>query len=330
MKRLSLLSLFSVPMKFSLLNKVNVKENSNSRIFLICLLIASVMWLLINLSKEYRATINLIVEYQNPPSGKVLFNEENDTIQAEIYATGGGVLSYRFTNPVVKIDLDEVLLTNNNSNFWLPNRSLNILREKLNVKEVYRVKEDTIHLIIDELGKKKVPILSKVNVIANQGFKVVKEAFSQDTVEIRGPISLVKEIKQIPTEEIVFENKEQNFNKKIKLHYPQKIKGIDLVEYEVALEKYTEKSISIKIIPVDVPVNTEIQIIPEEVEMKFAVGYSQFSQIKSQDFQVVCDLKQINDTLSEIPLKINKRPKGIENIRIIPSKAKVILVKKEI
>lgn len=286
------------------------------------------MWLLINLSKEYRTTINLIVEYQNPPSGKVLFNEENDTIQAEIYTTGGGILTYRFNSPVVTIDLDEVLLTNNNSNFWLPNRALNILREKLNVKEVYRVKEDTIHLIIDELGKKKVPILSKVKVIASQGFKVSEEAFSQDTVEIKGPISLIKEIKRIPTEEIVFESKEQNFNKKIKLKYPQKIKGKNVIEYRVMLEKYTEKTIPIKITPLDVPVATEVQLIPEEVELKFTVGYSQFSQIKAQDFQVICDLKQINDTLSEIPLKINKGPKGIENVRIIPSKAKIILVKK--
>ncbi len=304
-----------------------MKENSNNRIFLVCLLIASIMWLLINLSKEYRATVDLIVGYQNPPSGKVLFNEEKDTIEAEIYAIGGNILKYRFSHPFVKVNLDEVLLTNNNSNFWLPNRSLNILRKKLGVKEVYRVQEDTVYLIIDELGRKKVPISSKLQVVSNQGFKVEKEIFSQDTVEIKGPLNLVKEVKSIPTEEIIFEDKEQDFGQKIELRYPPKIKGVKTVDYQVTFEKYTEKTIPIKIALKGLPVKTQVQIIPEKVEVKFTVGYSKFSEIKSQDFQIVCNLNQIDDTTSEIPLKIEKHPKGIENIRLIPSKVKILLVK---
>ncbi|MFV0530868.1 MAG: CdaR family protein [Flavobacteriales bacterium] len=314
-------------MKLPVINKLHV--NSNYRIFFICLLIAGIMWLLINLSKEYRTTVNLIIKYQNPPSGKVLFNEGNDTIQAKIYATGGNILKYKLRNPLVEVNLDEVLLTNNNSNFWLPNRSLNVLREKLDVKEVYRVQEDTIHLIIDELGQKKVPILSKIKVLSNQGFKIINETFSQDSVEIKGPASLVKKITRIPTKEIVFENKEQDFNQEIALDYPPKIKGVQTIDYQVAFEKYTEKTIPIKIIPENVPVNTEIQIIPEEVEIKFTVGYSKFSEIEPQDFQVVCDLNQMNDSSTTIPLKVTKYPKEVENIRIIPSKVKILLIKKE-
>ncbi len=315
-------------MKQFLIHKMNIKKNSDSRIFFICLLIASVLWLLINLSKEYRTTIEVVIEYQNPPAGKVLFNEESDTIHAEINATGANILKYQFHNPLVKVELDEVLLTNNNTNFWLPNRFLTILQDELTVKEVYRVEEDTMRLLVDELGKKRVPIVPRVKVISNQGFKVVNANYSQDTVEIRGPKSVVKEVKEIQTEEIVFENKENNFTKMVMLEYPQRVKGIKAIEYQVAFEKYTEKSIPITILPVNLPLNTEIQIIPEEVEVKFTVGYSKFFEIKPQDFQVVCDVKQINDTLTEIPLKIKKRPKEIENIRIIPAKAKILLVKK--
>lgn len=315
-------------MKIPFLNKVNTTENSNNRIFLICLLTSGIMWLLINLSREYRSTVNLIVKYQNSPSGQVLFNEINDTLQAEIHTTGVSILKYRFSTPLIKIDLDEVLLTNNNANFWLPNRSLNIIREKLDVKEVYRVKEDTIYLVIDELGRKEVPIFSKVKTIANQGFKITEESFSQDTVEIKGPLSSVKEIQQIFTEEKVLKNKDRDFDEEIKLLYPPKIRGIGKIKYKVTLEKYTEKTIPVKIIPLDISVDAEAKIIPEEAELKFTVGYSQFSQVKPQDFQVVYDLKQINDTLSEVPLKLHKYPKGVGNVRIIPPKVKILLIKK--
>lgn len=316
-------------MKQFFLHTMNIKKNSDTRIFFICLLISSVLWLLINLSKEYRSTVDVLTEYKNPPSGKVLFDERQDTIRAEINATGATILKYKIKNPTVKVKLNEVLLTNNNSNFWLPNRFLNMLEQELAVEEIYRVEKDTIHLLIDELGRKKVPIVSRIKVLSNQGFKVVNENLSQDSVEINGPKSVVKKVKTISTEEIVFENKENNFTQKIKLEYPQRVKGVKVLDYQVTLEKYTEKTITIAVKPINVPLNTQIQMFPETVEIKFTVGYSKFNEIKPQDFQVICDVKQLNDTLTLVPLKIKKQPKEIENIRIIPAKTKVLLVKSE-
>ena len=286
------------------------------------------MWMLINLSKEYRATIDLIIEYQNPPSGKVLFNEKNDTLHTEILASGGRILARSLRNAIVKVDLDEVLLTNNNTNFWLPNRSLTILRNQLKVKDVIRVQQDTMHLIIDELEKRRVPIVSKVNVKASQGFKIEKIEWGQDSVIIEGPRSLVKEIQFIETEEVVLKNKRDDFTKNIELKYPPKIKGIEKVKYSILFEKYTEKELVSKVKLLNVPTSVKVQTVPEEVNIKFDVGYSKFNSIKSADFEVVCDLNTVSDTLTYLPLRLKEQPDGVENIRLNPTNIKIVLISK--
>ncbi len=287
------------------------------------------MWLLVNLSKEYRSSIEVIIKYKNPPVGKILFKDGGDTINAEISTSGLGFIRNRLDVPEIDIDLDKVLLTNYKNDFWLPNRSLDILRERLNVKEVYRVKNDTISLIINKLGKKLVPIKSMIKVNTGQGFKIKKINKSIDSVLIRGPLNYVQTISSINTDTTTFKEVDEDFNAKVKLIYPFKIEGEKFIDYDIEVEKYTEKIFDVKIQPLQAPANSKVQIIPSMTKLKVNVGYSEFSSINVDDFQVVCDLSQINNSVSNLILKVNKKPANIEAITLNPSRVKILLLKNE-
>ena len=309
------------------ISKINLKKDTRIKFFLICLFISFILWLLVNLSKVYRTKITILSLYQNPPAGQLLFNEKKDTLHAEILATGMQILQYNFRTKEIKVDLDKVLLMQGKAYFWLPNRSLDILRKELGVKEVFRIKEDSIALIIDKELKKKVPIISKIKVFTRQGFKVAEKKLSYDSVEINGPANLIKKIIHVYTEPLKLKELSKNIDGSVSLIYPSKIKGPTHVNYKIFIEKYTEKKLNIKINPINLPLHTKIQMIPNELQLKFTVGYSSYDKINAQDFQVVCNFEKISDTTTMLPLEIVKFPEKVENIRLYPTKVKVILIK---
>ncbi len=297
------------------------------KIFLMCLFISAILWSLVNLSKVYRTKIKILSSYKNPPAGQLLFNEKKDTLHVEISAIGMQILQYKLRIKEIKVDLDKVLLMHGKTYFWLPNRSLDILRKELQVKEVFRIREDSISLIIDKELRKKVPVIPSIKVLTRQGFKVAEQKLSYDSVEIKGPASLVKEITHIYTEPIELKNLSKNIDRNISLIYPPKIKGTTEINYKILIEKYTEKSVKVKINPINLPIHTKIQIIPDELHLRFTVGYSSYDKINAQDFQVVCDFEKISDTITTLPLEIVKFPTTVENIRLSPARVKVILIK---
>ena len=135
--------------------KLSLKYNRKIRIFLFFLILTSIIWLLIELSKTYSSTTKIKIAYSNLPAKKLLLKKPLEEIEGEINATGFSLLKYKIKQPKVTLNLSNTL---QKANFYyvLPNSQIASLNQKLsNKSKIITFLTDTIYIeLINNITKK--------------------------------------------------------------------------------------------------------------------------------------------------------------------------------
>ena len=117
-------------MKGSYFKNRNIRIDRNILSYIICVIIAAILWFLNALNKEYTSEISYPVRYTDFPKGKYLVSSLPSTITLEVKAKGFTLVGYRISTSFLPISLD----INSYSNYML---------EKDNILE-YTLKLSTI------------------------------------------------------------------------------------------------------------------------------------------------------------------------------------------
>ena len=88
------------------LRNFNLKENNRPLIFLICLLIATLLWLVKALEKQYDTTVSMPVQYTNLPENRVLVNPPPSRLNVKLRAQGFTLLRHKLGLSISPIDFD--------------------------------------------------------------------------------------------------------------------------------------------------------------------------------------------------------------------------------
>lgn len=300
------------------------------RVFLICLVLACGMWFLIHLSKTYISPIKIVVNYNQLSSNKILYNKKCDTIDAVVEATGFQIFRYKNTSPEVNINLNDVLLSQGNHYFWLPNRSQSILKENLAIRRIVNiVSSDTIFLNLDERVCKMVRINPKLSFDIPKGYRIKNLKYSTEKAEIFGPKKLLHTINGINTEEKEVKISSSNASYVVSLQLPANVTSPNKsIKLEAQLERITQKIIELPIKVKNLPPNAEIKLVPDRVKIAFTTGFSEYETLTENDFEVICDVKNITNFTSSLPLEFSKYPKNITQLQIKPMTTQVIVISK--
>jgi hypothetical protein len=95
------------------LRNFNLKENNRPLIFLVCLMIATVLWLVKALEKQYESTISMPVQYTNLPQNKELATPPPSRLVLKLKAHGFTLLRHKFGLTITPINFNVKLFTNN-------------------------------------------------------------------------------------------------------------------------------------------------------------------------------------------------------------------------
>ena len=68
-------------------------------IFIFCLVLSSVFWMLSKLSRTYTVTIDLPIRYENLPDDRIWLLDESPRIVLEVEAYGFALVGYRYAQP---------------------------------------------------------------------------------------------------------------------------------------------------------------------------------------------------------------------------------------
>jgi hypothetical protein len=96
-----------------ILRNFNLKENNRPLIFLVCLLIATVLWLVKAMEKQYESTVSFPVQYTNLPQEKILINPPPERLTIKLKAHGFTLFRYKFGLTITPINFNVKLFTNN-------------------------------------------------------------------------------------------------------------------------------------------------------------------------------------------------------------------------
>ena len=121
--------------------RAEVKLNKRVFVFIVCLIIAFISWLQINLSQVYIENIPVRVDFVNLPKTKFGTSRMSDTLMLEAEANGFSLLKYE--QKVISIDFRKLKRDNSSGAYYfLPNNFTKTFSNQLG--ENYKIIKPTI------------------------------------------------------------------------------------------------------------------------------------------------------------------------------------------
>lgn len=304
----------------------------------ICVLIASILWFLNALNKEYTSEISYPVKYTDFPKGKYLVSELPSSIQLEVRAKGFALLGHH-----IRTSFLPIIFNLNSYNNHLQKKGhiyeftlhLNEIKEKISSQlnseiKLLSVKPESIEFRFSQAANRKVPICPSVHYTLKSQH-ILKEAIrcTPDSIVISGPKARIDTLKCVHTETWDAGEIKKDRDRTLKLC---PISGITFDEINVTvyiqIERFTEAQRTIPIHILHLPDSLDIKLFPASVEISYEIGLSKYDRITDRDFRAVTDFQKYDRTSSFLPVEVIKFPPFIKDLKITPQKVEYILEKK--
>lgn len=311
---------------------VNLRNNKRIVVFLVCLIIATTLWLLNALSKDYSATISYPVKFVNPPENRFLANKIPDKLDLEV--DGGGFTLFRFkllSLSPIRLDIDEITknIETNTGTYRVTSRNLitEIEDQLSNELSITHISPEILVIVLDSLTTKTVPVELDISVDFEPQFNLKSPiSTNPENVEITGPTIVLKNISVIKTKVNITNKLNKSINQEIELIHPDKTSIFpEKVTMVIDVEKYTEKELKIPIEILNKPENASVKLFPSELKVLFTVGLSRFENITASDFGASVDYNAIVKDVNNLAITLYKSPEHIEGVRLIPEKVEFLI-----
>ncbi len=306
------------------------KVNRDKWLFLVCVIVAIVFWSMQKLSNNYSFTQVYTVRYVIP-DGKVFKKPPVTSVEVTLTGIGWDIVNKSAKNIGDKIEVE--LSTDNNQ--LIPASAIS---EKINALlssneiSVAQIKPSNIPISLEDQAKKKVPVVSKLNIEFLPGFYIKSPMhFTPDSVVITGSYQAIKNIFSWNTEIVNINKLNRNiYDMPIQLETPKSdlIRlDHDMVRMNLEVEEYTEKSFTI---PVKVK-NSDGKVvsIPNTVDVKCVVGISKYDVLTEDDIELYINLDEslVSNTINVVPISVSRMPVFVRNITYQPVSAQFFYVK---
>ncbi len=308
---------------------------SDRLIFFICILIASLFWVLIKLSDVYSTSYTFKVKYNNVPVDLRLTKLIDSTLDLSVTARGFSILKINLFDDMENLDI-------NLNNYSIEHRKgvkYEIYTQELIKKlaEIIDVSENDIRLSkamlsfeMEKTSEKEVLVVPNYSINFVNQYDLYSDVKSDmESIIVYGPKNVLDTLTRITTKKLVLENMQSDQIVKVELDNPAP--GLLSFDHnEVTLyfevEKFTESEI---ILPVNLNnLKYKIKIFPSKVKVYYKVAQSDFNRVQSNHFNIYPLINNMNiQQARKLPLKLSKQPDFVRNIRIVPSEVEFLIIK---
>ncbi len=306
------------------------KVNRDKWLFLICVIVAIVFWAMQKLSNNYSFTQVYSVSYIIP-DGKVFKKPPVTSVEVTLTGIGWDIVNKSAKNIGDKI---EVELSADNSQL-IPATAIS---EKINSLlasdeiSVAQIKPSNISISLVDQAKKKVPVVSKLNIEFLPSFYIKSPIhFTPDSVVITGSYQAIKNITKWNTEILNINKLNRNiYDMPIQLEAPKTdlIRlDHDMVRMNLEVEEFTEKSFTL---PIKIKnADNKVISIPNTVDVKCVVGISKYDILTEDDIELYINLDEslVSNSINVVPISVSRMPVYIRNISYQPSSAQFFYLK---
>ncbi len=300
------------------LEKDNIKDRRGWLLLVLSVFAASVIWLLHALSLQYSAFLEYYVELKSAPDGKGGRVTSNDKLIVRCKTEGYNILIHRIGPNYITMDLDTRPMVARDSASSIYTADRETLREGLVQSlpqgiELEFIVTEKLDFILPTMVSKRVPVVPKYSLdFADQYMPVSQISLKPDSIDIYGDIKHVSIIDSVWTETISYKDISSPVSGICSIVPIRWISFSDnQVYYSMDVSRYYESKITLPIIPVGVPEDKEMIVLPSEATLTYRKAFGGV-QPKNNEFQLTVDY---NDYINSISSKVIPRatvlPKGV-------------------
>lgn len=304
-------------------------KNRNVFVFLLFLIISASLWFLNYINKEHTTTIYFPFKFENLPNEASLSDENPSQLKITIRGHGYNLLREIVEQVKFPIQFDAKSKTHSFALYNCPYQKdkkyvltvdlIPIASRRLgNDIKLIEIFPDTLFFDFVPKYNKKVPVKYYGKVSLNPEYIFNGEVkLSPDSILISGLKNAIDTVSAVYC--TVPENKIIGDSKTVEAKLKE-IKGVKFITSMILLnfpvEKYSEKSLNINIVPINFPDDLEVKLIPSVVNVSFKVPLSLFESIQESNFEAIVDFEKNKN--SKIEIEINSKNKYIQISHISP------------
>lgn len=309
----------------------NVKKGK-LKMLLFFLVVTFFIWFLTKFSKEFTATVDASIEFENIPNNSVLASTNINELSFDLTSNGFDFLSYKLKKPIITINVSKYY--NEKSKLAVISNTdlIKIITSDLNSKiAVKNVSVNGVNVILDKVVSKELPIKIASNISLQNGFLVVEElSINPSIVVVSGPSAIIDSLTEVSTQQIKLDLLGSDTSGEIELDTSELSNlsySIKKVAYKIVVEEFTQKELFIPITIKNLPIDINIKLMPDIIPVVFDVSISKFNAVSEEDFIVVCDYNNRSGEENIMTAEVVKKPLIIQNVYLKNNKIEYLIFK---
>ncbi len=325
----------------ALIGKINkyAKEiilNRTIVTYLICVVIASILWFMNTFSQDYQTELSYPIKYINIPKDKYPVDKLPDCLQLNVQAKGFTLMGYRIKTSFQPITLnfatyEHLLQERSGISEYILNT--NDIKEKLGNQispdiKLVSVYPEKIAFRFAPAQKKKVPISPILDCRLKRQYILNRIVLNPDSVTVNGPANIIDKLENVPTEMWTVKDLSRTKSETLKLADIENCQlNLSSTKVTLEVEQFTESRRSVAITPQQVPDTINMRLFPSSLNISYEVGLSKYEQVSDNDFIFAVDYPQDTDA-AYLEVRVVKAPSFIKKLQFSPQKVEFLLEKK--
>jgi YbbR domain-containing protein len=300
---------------------MNTFERRKLVLFISCLSLAVLAWLIFSLSNSYIYKVQTQVHYINSPEKKAFHPLQSDTVALQVEGTGWQLLfsKMRISPDSVSVDLGKL----NVKNYITFSEQLRAINYQLaSNQRVISVTPDTLYFDFSTRKTKRVPVKLAYNFQYSKSHNASGPVqLTPSYVMVSGPPEDLALINYWATDSLKLTDIESDISAKVFLKKNQKSNIIvypTLVIVKVPVDEFTEKNLEV---PLKVLNNSgyDIKLLPEKVKITFLTALRNYSKTDRGSIEATIDMNYWqNEGYKQLPVKLSRFPSFCKLVSIEP------------
>jgi len=311
--------------------QIKINKPNKLSAFFICIIIATILWLLHSLNTVYTKQFAIPVEFINYPHHKMMINEAPKELSVSVKASGLKLFLIGLNEPfsALQVDFNDTKSNQSRNRFYLSSNIGNIqklLKLKADIKSVY---PDTIAFINSAGTQKEVAVKVPLFIKYAQGYVATSVKIEPNKVLINGEEADIQNIDTLYTSPIYLNNLKSNFSKNVSISNSNSriVLNKNTVELTISIDKLIEREVTLNLHIENEEPTFKYVLFPSKVKLKLTTSFNKLSDIDTTILKANVNLKQKKN--NKLPVNLSSMPSGINIIDYYPKEVEFLIIKKK-
>lgn len=300
--------------------------------FLICLGIASLLWVVHTLNRNYTYTIQVPVKFLNLPRNKLIVGELPEKLDVEIKTSGLKLVFISLKKRISQVVIDFNLLQNNAKSqaYSIRNGNFN-LQSSINFDvEIIKIRPDTLFFSLNKGNSKLLPVKANLKVNCLDGYSIIsKPTITPAYVTVNGDSISLQKMDTVYTYFINLKDVHENFSSPVQLKKPYTSINYNVKDVQLSfnVDKLIESNIKVPVQIMNNASSETIKLLPNFINIKYLVAMKDYESINENSFKVVVNYEHIKEKQKNLQVEIIRAPSEVKILKTVPSTISYLIYK---